>query len=232
MIPTILLDAAQVVARATEPAGTWLSSPAGIAIITSAASLLSLWIGSRLRLGEATQAGRIAAEEAATRRAEEAAAARREQERNELVEARKEEVRLTRELRDELRDELKELRERVQLLEGELEEARLERVKHGEERLEWFGERDRMQRELAAAREMISATRAELELAHEELHHAREEVELARTERERSETQRAELAERLECMEKLLHDLENRTQHAAFRKWLEEQEPKEGEGAA
>lgn len=120
-----------------------------IVALISAGTALATWLLTR-RAQVKDMARRI------EHKTEAAAAARRAQENAELVESRKEEVRILRELRDSLRQELKDLRDRVQLLEGELETARTEREKHSVERLEWFAERDSLRRELTEAHEEIA----------------------------------------------------------------------------
>lgn len=148
-IPAAVLDSVAI----TLPEGVI------VALISAGASIGTWLLTRRAQVRDMAVRVEKEAEAIAAARREEAEAReeeRREKERDELVKARAEEVRLTRELRDELRKELANLRTRVKLLEGELEDARQERQKHGEERLEWFGERDELRRQLATAHEEIA----------------------------------------------------------------------------
>lgn len=149
--------------QAVTPTVGFLSTPAGMALIGVLGSLLGAWFGTRSEIAKAVVRARIEREAKVQEREDERAEQRRQEEEARFRQAKLDEIEGIKDLRDSLRQRVKDQDEIIERLdartrraEDELLKARDEREQHGLERLEWFGERDELRRQLATAHEEIA----------------------------------------------------------------------------
>lgn len=158
----------------------FLSTPAGVALIGILGGLVGTWFGSRARIDEAIAKARIDAEVEAERRADERAEKRDSEAEQRYRQAKLDEIDAIKDLRESLRQRVKDqdetierLEQRIKRLEDEAIQHRDREEKHGLERLAWFRERDEMttrhEREMEELRETLAEAHRDLEAAAERI---------------------------------------------------------------